>query len=297
MIVVFGSLNADLVARVAGLPAAGETLQARDFEMLPGGKGANQALAARRAGATVHLFGCVGGDALAVVALSLLERADIDLTGVARVEAPTGTALIEVDAQGENTIVVAPGANASARADRVPDAVLVPSSTLVLQLEVPLAEVTRLAQRARARGARVILNAAPIASLDDDLLGCVDVLVVNRTEADALARQRGMATLKALALAHARGPCTLVVTQGSDGALYTAQGHVLRRRAPRVDAIDTVGAGDAFTGALAAALDRGAPLERAVNEGLAAGALACTRRGAQAALPVRADIEALADTL
>ena len=297
MIVVLGSLNVDLVARVDRLPAAGETLRAQDFAMVPGGKGANQALAARRAGADVRLFGCVGRDALAPVALTLLERDGVDLAGVAAVDQPTGTALIAVDAKGENTIVVAMGANGAARATQVPDALLHPSATILLQLEIALPQVASLALRAGARGARVVLNAAPIAALDRPLLEAVDVLVVNRTEGEALAWQTGAATVEDLCRAYARTPRTLVVTLGAEGALYTAQGNVIARRAPVVDAIDAVGAGDAFTGALAAALDRGAPLDRAICEGLAAGALACTQRGAQAALPVHDAIRALADTL
>jgi len=297
VIVVLGSLNVDLVARVDRLPAAGETLRAQDFAMVPGGKGANQALAARRAGADVRLFGCVGRDALAPVALTLLERDGVDLAGVAAVDQPTGTALIAVDAKGENTIVVAMGANGAARATQVPDALLHPSATILLQLEIALPQVASLALRAGARGARVVLNAAPIAALDRPLLEAVDVLVVNRTEGEALAWQTGAATVEDLCRAYARTPRTLVVTLGAEGALYTAQGNVIARRAPVVDAIDAVGAGDAFTGALAAALDRGAPLDRAICEGLAAGALACTQRGAQAALPVHDAIRALADTL
>ncbi|HSV19754.1 MAG TPA: ribokinase [Casimicrobiaceae bacterium] len=297
MIVVLGSLNVDLVARVDRLPAAGETLRAQDFSMVPGGKGANQALAARRAGADVRFFGCVGRDALAPVALTLLERDGVDLAGVAAVDQPTGTALIAVDAKGENTIVVAMGANGAARATQVPDALLHPSATILLQLEIALPQVASLALRAGARGARVVLNAAPIAALDRPLLEAVDVLVVNRTEGEALAWQTGAATVEDLCRAYARTPRTLVVTLGAEGALYTAQGNVIARRAPVVDAIDAVGAGDAFTGALAAALDRGAPLDRAICEGLAAGALACTQRGAQAALPVHDAIRALADTL
>lgn len=297
MIVVLGSLNVDLVARVDRLPAAGETLRAQDFAMVPGGKGANQALAARRAGADVRFFGCVGRDALAPVALTLLERDGVDLAGVAAVDQPTGTALIAVDAKGENTIVVAMGANGAARATQVPDALLHPSATILLQLEIALPQVASLALRAGARGARVVLNAAPIAALDRPLLEAVDVLVVNRTEGEALAWQTGAATVEDLCRAYARTPRTLVVTLGAEGALYTAQGNVIARRAPVVDAIDAVGAGDAFTGALAAALDRGAPLDRAICEGLAAGALACTQRGAQAALPVHDAIRALADTL
>jgi len=212
VIVVFGSLNVDLVARVARLPAAGETLRADDFTLLPGGKGANQALAARRAGADVRLFGCVGRDALAPVALSLLQRDAVDLSGVAAVDQPTGTALIEVDGHGENTIVVAMAANGAARAAQVPDTLLDPSATVLLQLEIPLSEVTALVRRARARGARVVLNAAPMAALGRAMLDDIDVLVVNRTEAEALARQAGVGSVDDLCRTNAQARRTLVVT-------------------------------------------------------------------------------------
>jgi ribokinase len=297
VIVVLGSLNVDFVARVPRLPAPGETLSARTFDMVPGGKGANQALAARRAGASVRLFGHVGDDALAPVALSRLADAGVDVSGVAVAGAPTGVALIEVDGKGENTIVVAAGANAATRAEQVPDSALVPTTTVVLQLEVPLAEVAAMAQRAAARHARVVLNAAPAAALPERLIADVDVLVVNETEADALAQEHGAKGVADLCAAFARAERTLVVTRGAEGVSYTAQGDTFARRAPVVQAVDTVGAGDAFTGALAAALDRGADLDRAISEALAAGALACTRPGAQDALPSREEIRALADTL
>jgi ribokinase len=297
VVVVFGSLNVDLVARVARLPAPGETLIATDFAISPGGKGANQALAARRAGARVRLFGHVGDDALAHAAVAQLNEAGVDLAGVEAIEGLTGIALIHVDAQGQNTITVASGVNALARAARVPDHALQHGTTLLLQLEVPLDEVRALAHRARARGARVVLNAAPAARLPGTLLDDVSVLVVNETEAEALARDFDVGDARALCARFAGTEHTLVITRGPQGAVYTSAEGVHERPAPRVQVIDTVGAGDAFTGALAAALDRGADLDRAVSEGLAAGALACTRAGAQSAMPAHDDIRALADTL
>lgn len=297
MIVVLGSINVDLVARVTRLPGAGETLLARSFETLPGGKGANQALAARRAGADVRLHGHIGNDALAPVALSMLAAAGVDVTGVAAASAPTGVALIAVADDGENTIVVASGANAATQASQVPDGSLLPGATLMLQLEIPMREVAAVARRAAVRGARVVLNAAPVAPLAAELLADVDVLIVNETEAGALAREHGVDGLDALCTAFAQAERTLVVTRGAAGVLYTAQGETYARKAPAVDVVDTVGAGDAFSGALAAALDRGADLDRAISEGLAAGALACTRRGAQPAMPSRDEIRALADAL
>lgn len=297
MVVVFGSLNLDLAARVTRLPSAGETLLAAGFALSPGGKGANQALAARRAGARVRLFGLVGRDPLADAALALLRESGVDLAGVHTVDGLTGIALIHVDANGQNAITVASGVNAQARAAQVPDGALQHDTTLLLQLEVPLAEVSALAHRAAARGARVVLNAAPAARLPTDLLDDVSVLVANETEADALARDQCAGDVDALCGRFAGTERTLVITRGAGGALYTSPEGVHARAAPRVQAVDTVGAGDAFTGALAAALDRGADMDRAISEGLAAGALACTRPGAQAAMPTHEDIRALADTL
>lgn len=297
MVVVFGSLNIDVVARVARLPAPGQTLLASELLVTPGGKGANQALAACRAGARVRLYGCVGVDAQSEQALVLLREAGVDLAGVAAVEGLTGVALIHLDAQGQNTITVAPGANAAARATQVPDSALAPDTTLLVQLEVPPDEVAAVARRAAGRGARVVLNASPAASLPPDLLADIAVLVVNETEAQALADDLGAPDLPALCARFVRTAATLVVTRGAQGALYTSAEGVHERAAPRVAAIDTVGAGDAFTGALAAALDRGADFNRAISEGLAAGALACTRPGAQVAMPQHDEIRTLADAL
>jgi ribokinase len=192
---------------------------------------------------------------------------------------------------------VASGANAQARAAQVPDTALQHHTTLLLQLEVPLAEVCALARRAASRGARVVLNAAPAARLPAGLLDDVAVLIVNESEAASLARDLDAADMRALCGRFAGTDHTLVITRGADGALYTSPEGVHERAAPRVRAVDTVGAGDAFTGALAAALDRGADVDRAVSEGLAAGALACKREGAQAAMPTHEEIRALADTL
>src|SRR3954471_103186 len=188
MIVVFGSVNVDLVARVQQLPRAGETLAGRSFAMLPGGKGANQALAARRAGGDVTLFGCVGRDeAMDSIALRELVRDGVDLTGVRKIDAAPGVALIHVDDHGENCITVIAGANAHARASQVQDAMLTAGTTVLMQLEVPVHEVAALARHARQRGARVILNAAPAAMLPLELFDDVDVLVLNELEAKRLA--------------------------------------------------------------------------------------------------------------
>ncbi len=297
MIVVFGSINVDLVARVQRLPQAGETLAGRSFSMLPGGKGANQALAARRAGGDVTLFGCVGRDeAMSSIALRTLVRDGVDLTGIRKVDAAPGVALIHVDDRGENCITVVAGANAHARAAQVPDAMLSARTTVLMQLEVPVDEIAALARRARERGARVILNAAPAATLGATLLDDVDVLVVNEFEANLLARS-GDLDMQAACRLLASPSRSVVATLGSAGALYVHRGATRTRPAPFIDVVDTVGAGDAFTAALAVALDRGDAVESAIRQAVAAGSLACGVAGAQDSMPTREAIDGLAATL
>jgi ribokinase len=299
MVVVFGSINLDLVAQVARIPSPGETLAGQSFTTLPGGKGANQALAAARAGAAVALFGAVGRDAFAQSALANLETSGVDLSGVTAVDARTGVALIHVDARGENAITIVAGANAAAHAAQVPDALLDPGTTLMLQMEVPLAEITPLARRARVRGARIMLNAAPAAAVPDDLLRLLDVLLVNESEAARIGSEQGLPAMPEhfAASASARFGCAVIVTLGPRGAIAVRGDERISIAAPPTRVVDTTGAGDALAGALAAALDRGASLRTALTEGIAAGSLACGAHGAQAAMPERDAIVALAATL
>ncbi len=296
MIVVFGSLNVDLVTPVERLPGAGETVIGPSYALHPGGKGANQALAARRAGAEVALFGAVGRDAFAEVALSLLAADGIDLAGVARVDAPTGAAFIAVDAEGSNQIVVAAGANAHARADALAGLVLGEGDILLLQREVPEAECLAAARLMKAAGGRVILNLAPAGPPDPALLACLDVLIVNEHEALVLAQSLGWPEGEPDAIARRcdgeRG-IACIVTLGAEGVVGWHGGVRRRLAAPVVAVLDTVAAGDSFTGAFAAALSAGYGFSGALQRGLAAGSLACTVAGAQPSLPRREAIEAL----
>jgi ribokinase len=214
---------------------------------------------------------------------------------VKTLDAPTGVALIHVDGDGQNTITVVTGANGLVDAASVPASALGPANIVVMQLETPCAEVTALARRTRAGGGRVVLNAAPAERLAPELLSQVDVLVVNESEAATLGRSSSPAEF-ATAFA-ARFGTAVVVTLGANGLIAVSRDAQLRLPAPKVTVVDTVGAGDALVGALAAALDRGTPWPRALREGLAAGSLACTRAGAQTALPWRDEIAALADTI
>src|SRR5215467_6363846 len=185
MIVVFGSINVDLIVPVPRLPRAGETVLGGDYALLPGGKGANQALAACRAGTKVALVGAVGADSFAGIALDLLRRDGVDTRLVQVVEQPTGCAAIMVSSEGENTIAVAPGANARSRSDQVPDDLLGTRTTLVTQMEIPPRETAALIGRLRARGGRSVLNLAPALPVDIALLAEIDLLVANEGEAAA----------------------------------------------------------------------------------------------------------------
>jgi len=290
VILVFGSLNIDLVFKVAAPPRAGETVSAGSLATLPGGKGANQAVAAARAGGEVAMAGAVGDDAFGRSLRAALAEAGVDQHLVRSVAEPTGTAAVAVDAGGENQILVAAGANALARAADVPEAFLGPRSTLLLEREVPAEESAALAARAKARGGRVILNLAPMGSVPAALLASLDVLVVNEHEV-VLLPGAGATEREAAAFAAHHG-LTLVVTLGAAGAAaYRPDGSSLRVGALAVTPVDTTGAGDAFVGVLAAALDRGHTLEDAMRRASVAGALACLKLGAQAALPTAAEIE------
>ena len=299
MIVVFGSLNIDLVFRVQQLPRPGETHLCPSYDSAVGGKGANPAAAAARAGGECRMVGCVGRDAFGERALAELAAAGVDTTGVVRADRPTGCAAVVVDAGGENQIAVASGANQAARAAEVSDAWLDDKTTLVLQLEVPVAENWQLLRRARERGARTILNAAPALPLPDEAGALVDYLVVNEHEAQALAASiatPGDDAANARALAGHYGN-TCIVTLGAAGALAAGPMGMLAIGALAVDAVDSTGAGDAFVGALAAALEEGQTLATALRQASVAGALACTVGGALPSLPRREAILAALDGL
>ena len=278
MIVVFGSVNVDLIVPVPRLPRPGETVLGNDYALLPGGKGANQALAARRAGAEVVLAGAVGGDSFAGIALDLLRRANVDTRLVRIVEQPTGCAAIMVSSAAENMIAVAPGANSSTRSDQVPDELLGAGTTLVTQMEVPPSETALLIRRQRACGGYSLLNLAPALPVDTALLEEIDLVVANEGEAAAMGSSPNRLAER---LRHG-----LVVTRGAAGAVaLLREGTRIEVPALAIEPTDTTGAGDTFVGVLAAALDLGATLETALRRASAAAGLACLARGAQTAMP------------
>lgn len=296
MITVFGSINIDLVTAVERIAAPGETVLGPSYVAIPGGKGANQALAARRAGAEVALVGATGRDGFAGPALALLRDAGVVLDGVAEVDAPTGAAFIAVDAGGQNAITVAAGANAWAAASQIRAATLRHGGLLLLQREVSDREGQAAAILARTAGLRTVLNLAPSGLVSDTYLSSIDVMVVNEHEAADLAAALGLGPDHDVLAQHLRrafGVSATVVTLGSEGVIGWDGGVAHRVPCPKVAVVDTTAAGDSFVGAFAAALDAGLSFTEALRRGTAAGSLACTRAGAQTSIPMKADIEAL----
>jgi len=285
-VIVVGSINADLVVRAKRLPAPGETVTGGRFSRHGGGKGANQAVAAARLGARVAMVGAVGDDDLGAEALALLAGEGVDVDAVARSAAPTGVALIAVDAAGENQIAVASGANAELDADAVDRAVRAAGpGAVLLGHEVPEAAV--LAGARAARGP-VVLNPAPARPVPDELAALGPLLTPNAGEACELTGEREPeAAARALA---ARTGAPVLVTLGERGVLVLDGGAAERLAAPRVDAVDTTGAGDAFNGALATALAEGRDLRAAAAFAVAAAALSTRAAGAREGMPRREEV-------
>jgi len=298
MITVFGSINLDLVVALPRLPTAGETVSGRDHQTFPGGKGANQALAARRAGAEVRMVGAVGQDSFAELALQNLRDSGVDLTGIRTMPGSTGLAFIGVDPAGENQIIVASGTNRRVDAQWL-EGGFTAGDTLLMQGEAPFPEVVRAALLARDADAAVFWNPAPVA--EGDLRACFEVagtVVVNTSEAAAIASRLGIAgDPESFAEQLATPARSEIVTLGADGVVARSGKTRYRFNSPKIDAVDSTGAGDAFCGAVAAALDRKVPFERALREGVAAGALACTVTGAQSSAPHHEHIARLADQI
>jgi ribokinase len=296
MLTVFGSINLDVSMQAPRLPSPGETLLGAKVTVSAGGKGANQAHAARRFGVATRLIGAVGEDAFAEPALRYLKQAGVDVSGVrVLADVDTGAATICVSATGENAIVVAPGANRHVAAQWATSADIDGAELLLLQLEVPARESMMLARRAKAAGHAVMLNAAP--ALDVDLLApnCIDWLIVNETELSAICKSVRVtgAGVREQAERLAREWRTCVVATLGAGGAFIAYPSTPGVAIPALTGhvVDTTGAGDTFTGVLAAALAEGHGHTRALRFAVVAAGLACRRVGAQAAQPSRADID------
>jgi ribokinase len=297
MITVFGSINMDLVATAVRLPRPGETVAGTGFATAAGGKGANQALAATRAGRPVRMAGAVGTDPFATPAVELMKAAGTDLARVRSVAGPTGVALIVVGVDGENMITVVPGANGEVTPADAETAVaaMKPGDILMMQFEIPTPSVERALTLARARGVRTLLNLAPLVTEAARLGRLADVVIANETEFELLAG----ATLTsaadreaAMTRIHGETGQSIVVTLGADGVIAIEGGLIHRAAGLKIVPVDTVGAGDTFCGYFAAALDAGSDLPTALRRAAVAGSLACLKPGAQPAIPVEAAVTA-----
>jgi len=298
-IVVFGSINMDLVARAPRLPAPGETLTGRSFQTFPGGKGANQAVACARLGAKTFMVGRVGGDVFGGTLKAELEAAGVDHTNV-EVDSlvSSGVALIAVEDSSENMIIVIPGANGKVNEKDLPrlESALERSKILLLQLEIPLEMVVAAAKIAKEKGVKVILDPAPAQALPEEVYSLVDIITPNETEAALLVGfpvENQEDASRAVKVLEARGVGQSIIKMGSKGAFAYIDGKEQFYDAFPVTAIDSVAAGDAFNGALAVAFSEGKPTEEAVLWGLAGGALSVTKEGAQPAMPERNELLAI----
>jgi len=295
MIVVFGSVALDLVTNVARIPNPGESLQCPAYALVPGSKGGNQAVAAARSGAQVVHIASVGRDAYADLATATLRAEGVDLSRLNLSERATGLCLVTVADDGENTVIVASGANLDTRVAQLEALDFGAGDTLMLQMEVTPHDNFAAATLGRQRGARVVLNVAPAAPVPAATLAELDVLVVNEHEAMIVAEAVSLAVEgpeDAARVLHGAYGCSTIVTLGARGALAWHKGRMLEVAAPKIRPVDTTAAGDSFTGAFAAALDAGEDFASALKRGVVAGALACTISGAQTSIPRLADIVA-----
>jgi len=281
-ITVVGSINMDLVTITSQVPKVGETLFGNRFQMNPGGKGANQAVAAARLGAHVQLIGCIGNDDFGQHILRHLQNEGVDVSNVEPVTDSTATATIVV-ADGDNSIIVVPAANNYVTAALVESKrdVIAASDILILQLEIPLEGVQRAVEIAKENGVTVILNPAPIKELPSELIRDIDYLTPNEHEQTLLRQGRSAEELDG----------KLIVTKGSQGVSIREGGKDIDIPAFKIDVVDTTGAGDSFNGGLALALSKGIPLREACYYGNAVAAMSTTKLGAQTGMPTAAEVE------
>lgn len=295
-ILVVGSSNTDMVIQTRKFPGPGETLLGGHFFMNPGGKGANQAVAARRLGGTVSFVGKIGNDIFGKQAVQLLEDEGIGVEYVATdPDLPSGVAMITVDGKGENSIVVAPGSNGSFSFSDFDMALpeLDRSDMVLLQLEIPLATVAHIAEHASRRGKQVVLNPAPADQLPDDLFHHIDLITPNESEAELLTGIQitdEVSASQAARVLNEKGVKTVIVTMGAAGAFVLSDEFTGMVTAPKVDAVDTTAAGDTFNGALVVALSEGKTLHEAVGFACKAASISVTRIGAQSSIPFRKEI-------
>ncbi|MGR6466969.1 ribokinase [Rhizobium sp. PAMB 3182] len=297
MITILGSINLDLIATVGHLPKPGETVSGNGFSTAAGGKGSNQALAARRAGSTVEMAGAIGRDEFAGSAIAMLKEAGTGLSMVKETDEPTGTALILVGSDGENMIAVVPGANGTVTTEDA-DAALAAMSKgdyLLLQMEIPAGSVEHALDAAKARGVITVFNTAPMSAEAARLAERADIVIANETEfaqragVESQTADERVAELKRL---HAATGQTLIVTLGGDGVIAMHDGAFHSTKGLVIEPVDTVGAGDTFCGYFAASLDQGLDFAAALRRAAAAGSLACLKPGAQPSIPMAEEVAA-----
>jgi ribokinase len=294
-ILVVGSMNADLVVRSPRFPKPGETISGEDLQIIPGGKGANQAVAAARQGASVSMVGRVGNDSFGPELIKNLQQNNVDTAHVQTdSQAATGTATIIVDANGQNSIVLSPGGNGRVSPADVDSVSFSNYKLLLLQLEIPIETVLAAARRAKQSGLRVVLNPAPARPLPEELISSSDFIVPNEPELSMLTDQTVNdieSAKKAAKSLLERGVQNVIVTLGANGALIVNKQITKHVPSFKVEVVDTTAAGDAFIGGFASALLQNKPLEEAVRYGCACGALAATKFGAQPSLPTKEEVE------
>jgi len=297
-LVVLGSVNADHVLQVASFPRPGETLLGHSYAVIPGGKGANQAVAAARLGADIAFIACVGDDSFGANMITEFSRDGINTQAVMiEQDTPTGIAMIQVAATGENSICISAEANAFLTPERLtPHHELIEQAdTLLMQLETPIATITQAAKIAKQAGTRVVLNPAPAQPLNDALLAIVDLITPNETEAELLTgiKVTDMASAQVAAnVLHDKGITEVMITLGSQGVWISQAGTGKQVKGFRVDAVDTTAAGDTFNGGLLAGLQAGLVLDKAIRFAHAAAAISVTRVGAQTSIPTRTEVDA-----
>ena len=297
MITVIGSLNVDLVTNASRMPKVGETIMGKSFKQVPGGKGGNQADAIARLGSAVKIVGCVGEDELGNMLIQSLQKDGADVSCIARLKGEaTGIASITVDDDGNNCIIVVAGANKMLTVERLQESIdaIKETSVVVAQLEVPIETVKYALKAAKEFGKTTILNPAPAAVLDDEMLASIDILIPNETELEAISGRKIINNddvLSAAQLLINKGVRELIVTLGDKGCIHVNRQGSDIFKAYKVKAVDTTAAGDSFIGALAAAISEGKELKDAISFATAVGALTVTKEGAQSSLPLRAEVE------
>lgn len=296
MIIVFGSINMDLIATTARLPKPGETVAGQSFTTAAGGKGANQALAAQRAGSKVRMAGAVGKDSFAEPALALLQESGVMLDSVSAVSDPTGTAIILVGGDGENMIAVVPGANGIVSPSDAENVLSQAQSSdiLMMQMEIPADATEHALRLAKAKTVTTIFNTAPLTQDAIRLAPLADIVVSNETEFELLIERSGLSSEERIAAMQEqaeRTGQTLVVTLGADGVVAVHEGKVIKATGLKITPVDTVGAGDTFCGYLAASLDQGLDFAAALRRAATAGSLACLKAGAQPSIPYANEVQ------